>query len=48
MGFQAEKEEHGQGKLKVVSKDSEFLKIAVAHLDEDPKYYTKLKKIEED
>jgi hypothetical protein len=46
MGFKAEKEEHGKGKLQVVKKDTDFLKIAVAHLEEDPKYYTKLKKIE--
>ena len=49
MGFSVEKE-HGpkMGKdVDVTGGDSvKTLKIAIAHLREDPKYYTKLKKIE--
>jgi len=49
MGFEVEKE-HGSklGKDTNVTKDCPYatLKIAIAHLKEDPKYYTKLKKID--
>lgn len=49
MGLDVEKEHDGeQGKdVDVVKKRSDILKIVVAHLREDPKYYTKLKKVEE-
>ncbi len=49
MGMKVEKEHDGRmGKdTDVVNGDlTVVLKIAVAHLREDPKYYTKLKKIE--
>ncbi len=48
MGFEVEKE-HGSklGKDTNVTKDCPYatMKIAIAHLKEDPKYYTKLKKV---
>jgi hypothetical protein len=46
MGQKVEKEHDGeQGKdLDVVKSDADLLKIVVAHLREDPKYYTKLHK----
>ena len=49
MGMRVEREHDGRmGKdVKVVGSDTEILKVAVAHLREDPKYYTKLKKIED-
>lgn len=49
MGMKVEREHDGRmGKdVKVVGSDAEILKVAVAHLREDPKYYTKLKKIED-
>lgn len=48
MGFDVEKEHDGRmGKdTDVVKNDTTILKIAVAHLREDPNYYTKLKKVE--
>jgi len=48
MGFEVEKEHDGKmGKdTDVVKNDGTILKIAIAHLREDPKYYTKLNKIE--
>lgn len=48
MGIKVEKEHDGKfGKdTDVVKSDEDIVKIAVAHLREDPKYYTKLKKIE--
>jgi len=49
MGMEVEKEHDGRmGKdTDVVGGDfTKVLKITVAHLREDPKYYTKLKKIE--
>ena len=48
MGVKVEREHNGKmGKdTKVVKNDADALKIAVAHLREDPKYYTKLKTIE--
>ena len=50
MGVDVEREHDGEmGKdTDVVKKDSDLVKIAVAHLREDPKYYTKLKKVEEE
>lgn len=47
-GFNVESEHTGKkGKdTKVAKNDGDVLKIAVAHLREDPKYYTKLEKIE--
>lgn len=48
MGMEVEKEHDGeQGKdVDVVKNKLDLLKIVVAHLREDPKYYTKLKKVE--
>lgn len=47
-GIEVEKEHDGKmGKdVDVVKNKSDLLKIAIAHLREDPKYYTKLKTIE--
>lgn len=49
MGIDVEKEHAGEkGKdVKVANSKLDLLKIAIAHLREDPKYYTKLKKVEE-
>lgn len=46
MGIEIEKEhDGGEGKdVDVVSSKEDLIKIVVAHLREDPKYYTKLKK----
>lgn len=48
MGYEVEKEHGGiMGKdTDVVNNPADYLKIAVAHLREDPKYYTKLKQVE--
>jgi hypothetical protein len=48
MGVEVEKEHDGpMGKdTDVVKKVEDIVKIAVAHLREDPSYYTKLKKVE--
>ncbi len=48
MGINVEKEHDGKmGRdTDVVKNKSDLVKIAVAHLREDPKYYTKLKKVE--
>jgi hypothetical protein len=48
MGVEVEREHNGKmGKdTKVIGGDEDALKIAVAHLRENPKYYTKLKTIE--
>jgi hypothetical protein len=48
MGIKVEKEHDGpMGKdTDVVGSKEDIVKIAVAHLREDPKYYTKLKKVE--
>jgi len=46
MGYEAEKEHDDGSDVDVVDKKSDLVKIAVAHLREDPKYYTKLKKVE--
>ena len=49
MGIKVEKEHDGpMGKdVDVVSSKEDIVKIAVAHLREDPKYYTKLKEVED-
>lgn len=46
MGFETEKEHDGKmGKdIDVVKSNVDIIKIALAHLREDPKYYTKLAK----
>lgn len=44
MGLDDENEEHNQGSLDVVKKDSDIIKIVVAHLKKDPHYYSKMKK----
>jgi hypothetical protein len=48
MGVEVEREHTGKmGKdTKVIDSDADALKVSVAHLREDPAYYTKLKKIE--
>ncbi len=48
MGMKVEKEHAGgKGKdIQVANSKLDLLKIAIAHLREDPKYYTKLKKVE--
>lgn len=46
MGFQVEKEHMKDADINVINKDSDILKIALAHLRENPKYYTLLKKVE--
>lgn len=47
-GIEVEKEHDGKmGKdVDVIKRKSDLLKVAVAHLRENPKYYTDLKKIE--
>ena len=49
MGMKVEKEhDGGQGKdIDIVSSEEDLMKIVLAHLREDPKYYSKLKKMEE-
>lgn len=46
MGFEDEKEhDGGEGEdVDVVDSDEDVLKIVIAHLREDPKYYSKIKK----
>lgn len=46
MGLAVEKEhDGGEGKdIDVVKNEDDLLKIVIAHLREDPHYYTKLKK----
>lgn len=48
LGIKVEKEHDGEkGKdVDVVKKKSDLLKIAIAHLREDPKYYSKLKSLD--
>ncbi len=46
MGFQVEKEHMKDADINVIKKNSDILKIALAHLRENPKYYTLLKKVE--
>lgn len=48
MGYEAEKEHDDGSDVDVVDSELDLVKIAVAHLREDPKYYTKLKKVEKD
>jgi hypothetical protein len=45
MGMEVEKE-HDTKDTDVVDNKTTIMKIAVAHLREDPKYYTKLKRVE--
>lgn len=45
MGYEAEKEHDDGSDVDVVNSDLDVVKIAVAHLREDPKYYSKLKKV---
>lgn len=44
MGLDDENEEHNQGSLDVVKKQSDLIKIVDAHLKKDPHYYSKMKK----
>ncbi|MBU1082709.1 MAG: hypothetical protein KKB59_19645 [Spirochaetes bacterium] len=44
-GFEAEKEHNTGDELDVVDSNIDLVKIALAHLEEDPKYYSKLEKI---
>ena len=44
MGIDDEKEHDDGSDLDVVNSFEDLVKIAVAHLKEDPQYYTKLKK----
>ena len=46
LGVNTEKEHNKDKDTDVVKRPSDVLKIAIAHLREDPKYYTKLKKVE--
>jgi hypothetical protein len=48
MGLAVEKEHDDGSKLDVVDGHLDLAKIVLAHLKEDPKYYTKLKTVEED
>lgn len=50
MGFADERKEHDSGDpankdIDVVHNDTEILKIVLAHLREDPHYYTKISKV---
>lgn len=45
MGVEAEKEHDDGSDVDVVDGFEDLIKIAVSHLREDPKYYTKLKTI---
>lgn len=45
-GFEVEKE-HNKGSTDVVNSWLDLLKITLAHLEEDPKYYTHLKSMED-
>lgn len=45
-GIEVEKEHMKDKDINVIRNPSDVLKIALAHLREDPQYYTKLKKIE--
>lgn len=47
MGCAVEKEHDDGSDVDVVDDNSDVLKIAIAHLREDPEYYTKLKKVED-
>lgn len=46
MGIDVEKEHDDGSELDVVKSKVDLVKIALAHLKEDPEYYTKLNKIE--
>ena len=46
MGMKIERE-HDKGVTDVVKSDMDILKIALAHLEEDPEYYTHLKAMED-
>ncbi len=46
MGLEVE-QEHNRGDVDVVDSKEDLMKIVIAHLREDPKYYSKLKKIED-
>lgn len=48
MGIEAEKEHDDGGPLDVVKNQVDLLKIALAHLEEDPHYYTHLKAMEDE
>ncbi len=47
MGKKAEKEHDNGDDVDIVNSEEDLIKIVLAHLREDPKYYTKLKKVEE-
>lgn len=48
LGLNTETEHDDDGPLDVVKTAKDLAKIVLAHLRENPKYYTKLKRIEED
>lgn len=48
MGLSVEKEHDDGSKLDVVDTELDLAKIVLAHLKENPQYYTKLKTVEED
>jgi len=47
MGKKVEKEHDNDNDVDVIDSEEDLLKVVLAHLREDPKYYTKLKKVEE-
>lgn len=47
-GLSVESEHDDGSKLDVVDSDLDLAKIVLAHLKENPKYYTKLKQVEEE
>lgn len=48
LGLGVESEHDDGGKLDVVDSKTDLAKIVLAHLKENPKYYTKLKQVEEE
>lgn len=48
LGLNTETEHDDDGPLDVVKSEKDLAKIVLAHLKEHPKYYTKLKRIEEE
>lgn len=48
IGLKIEKEHDDDGELDVVKSRDDLIKIVLAHLREDPEYYTKLKNMEEE
>lgn len=48
MGLKVEKEHNKPDGLDVVNGEEDLLKITIAHLKEDPEYYSKLKQIEKE